>query len=397
MLNRRSLFSAFSAVASVAALPFASAQAKTNAPKKSGLPVDFQPRGQVGRFERLPTQTLDAQHEFFTHFRGFVNGPMGRVCNERAAALMAEAGYAPDADIPVEKIVDILGKDPVISMQTRSWLSTQQLTWKTARDAFYANYDAMMEEMEKADKSGPGTLELNPDMEIPDYTRHEIHIQPGGYVGDPFAGLMYIHGTNNFYFGGRNAQDQIHIAIAQNMPLPADGKVKRILDVGCGPGQLTVALKERFPDAEVWGIDIGGPLVRYAHTRAVDMNVDCNFAQRLAEDSKFPDGHFDIVTSYILFHEVPTAKAREIIKEGMRITRAGGVFYPVDFPKRVAKRTAYQAYRSWWDHRWNNEPYTPQYHANDITDIMKEVGFAVDTSGKSLVGNFGPRHGTKPA
>ena len=56
-----------------------------------------------------------------------------------------------------------------------------------------------------------------------------------------------------------------------------------------------------------------------------------NFAQRLAEDTGFPDGHFDIVASYILHHELPLHVSQQVMKEAYRISRPGGVFYPVDF------------------------------------------------------------------
>ena len=197
---------------------------------------------------------------------------------------------------------------------------------KFLQDYFHDNADKYIAEMEEADNVGPGTLELNPDMELPKYTKHEIHIMPGGYVGDEFAGHIYHYGTNSFYVSvlGDNEQDQIHIGVANRLPLPEDGKVKRILIMGCGPGQMTVALKERFPDAEVWGIDVGGPLVRYGHMRARDLGVDINFAQRLAEDTKFEDGYFDIVTSYIINHELPQEANKAVIAEAYRVTRPGG-------------------------------------------------------------------------
>jgi len=94
---------------------------------------------------------------------------------------------------------------------------------------------------------------------------------------------------------------------------------------------LTVALKERFPDAEVWGIDAGAPMLRYGHMRAVRLGVGVNFSQRMAEDTQFPDNHFDLVTSYLLHHEVPADVTLKIIAEVQRVTRPGGVYYPLDF------------------------------------------------------------------
>ena len=110
--------------------------------------------------------------------------------------------------------------------------------------------------------------------------------------------------------------------------------MRRILDLGCSCGQTTVALKRRFPDAEVWGIDVGGPMLHYAHMRATELGVDVNFRQALAEATGFPDGYFDMVVSYILLHEVPNVKNTEIMKEISRLLRSGGTYYPVDFLHR---------------------------------------------------------------
>lgn len=47
--------------------------------------------------------------------------------------------------------------------------------------------------------------------------------------------------------------------------LPAiEGGVRRVLDLGCGPGQLTATLCERFPDAEVVGVDSSAEMVAAA-------------------------------------------------------------------------------------------------------------------------------------
>jgi ubiquinone/menaquinone biosynthesis C-methylase UbiE len=250
-----------------------------------------------------------------------------------------------------------------------------------------------MSEMEAADKAGPGTLELNPGIG-PEYTTHEIHMQPGGYSGDPFAGHLYHYGTNNFY-SGRNYQDDLHVGMASKIPVPKDGKILRILDAGCSCGQMTVALKQRFPEAEVWGIDVAGPMVRYSHMRAVDLGVEVHFAQRLAEDSKFPDNHFDIVTSYILHHEVTAEASRQIIKESHRILRPGGVYFPIDFNTADGPQTSitqigpYAKLRNWASHRWNHERWLPEYDSISHGEEMRRVGFKVETGPPSGFGGRG--------
>jgi hypothetical protein len=36
---------------------------------------------------------------------------------------------------------------------------------------------------------------------------------------------------------------------------------------------LTVTAKERFPGAQVWGLDVAAGQVRYAHKRAAELGV----------------------------------------------------------------------------------------------------------------------------
>jgi SAM-dependent methyltransferase len=348
-----------------------------------GFKGDIDPRGTTGRLERLPRLDLESEQDFLIGLRAKVNGDFERAAFKRAREILEENGLDIYGDHPMDEVVKLFENDPVIGTKTRMWTSSQLLTWHTLRDYFHANADKYLAEMEAADNAGPGTLELNPDMDVPKYTSHEIHMQPGGYVGDPFAGHIYHYGTNMF-FAGRNNQDELHIDHAKSITLPKDGKVKRVLEYGCGSGQLTVATKERFPDAEVWGIDIGGPMVRYAHMRAVDLGVDVNFAQRLAEDTKFPDNHFDIVYSHLFYHEMTKDASEAAIAEAHRILRPGGVLFPIDLWSRDERpgRQAYQKYNYWFNHRWNDEVWFMEYAELDLEGTMQKVGFEVPPRGK---------------
>ncbi len=394
MLNRRTLFGAGAAALSAVASALPSRKARA----RSASFDDVEARGTKGRFERLPTLRLESRQDFFTGFRQWANSDLARAAERRVGAILEEKGMDPEQDISLKRIRRLVEDDPIIGTHARAWISGQQLTWKSIQDECYDHADMYLAEMEAADKAGPGTVELNPDLDIPDYAKHEIHIQPGGYVGDPFAGHIYHHGVNAFY-QGRNEQDQLHAGLAANVALPPDGDVKRILDLGCGIGRLTQAMKERFPQAEVWGIDAGGPMVRYGHMRSVDLGIDCNFAQRLAEDTRFPDNHFDLVVSYIVFHEVTAAAADAIIAETYRILRPGGVFFPIDFltGKQERQRNAYQKFRYWWDHRWNNEVWRVEYGSRDFGDAIASAGFDVNEPVDREGFGFGSIIATKPA
>jgi SAM-dependent methyltransferase len=393
MLNRRKLLGASAALASLVG---ASSSRKAQAKSARTGTWDVQPRGQVGRTERLPNLDLESRQDFLTGFRSFTNNDLNRAAGRRAGQILKAHGIDARADLPIEKLRELFEPDPAIGTAVRGRRIAQDGMHYNLVELFHANADTYLAEMEATDNAGPGTLELNPEMFIPEYARHEIHTQPGGYVGDDLAGHIYHYGTKSFYTG-RNDQDGVQMGFAKSLKPPPDGRVLRILDMGTGIGQMAVAMKELFPEAEVWGVDVAAPMIRYGHMRAVDLGVEINFAQRLAEDTKFPDDYFDIVTSYIMHHELPADITRQVIREAHRITRPGGVFSPFDFGGAARRNpSAFGKFRSWVDHRWNAEVWRMEYGALDFPAEIASVGFDVDT-GKSVRRGFGAITGVKPA
>ncbi len=399
MLNRRTLFSAAAGV--VSALSVAFQKAAHGKVPAGNTPVDVEPRGRIGRLERLPTLDADSRNDFLTGVRNWRGNALLSAARRRFNTILREAGENPRNDLPLERIFKLVGNDPLVSLEGRVRIDAQRMAHRNFKEAFENQADAYLAELEAYDTRGPGTLELNPDLDIPDYTRHEIHMQPGGYVGSPFAGAIYHYGTNAFYEarGTMNYQDESHAMLARQISTPADGRVRRILDLGCGIGQLTVALKERYPDAEVWGVEVGAPMIRYGHMRAVDEGVAVNFAQRLAEDTKFPDNHFDIVAAYIMHHEMPAEASRKVIAEAFRVLRPGGVYVPIDFftgGERRRPKNAYGTYQTWKDHRWNNEVWRIEYEEMDYFGHMAKVGFQVNRQGPPVWAHKSNVVATKP-
>jgi ubiquinone/menaquinone biosynthesis C-methylase UbiE len=139
-------------------------------------------------------------------------------------------------------------------------------------------------------------------------------------------------------------------------------------------GQSTTAFKARFPAAEVIGLDHSAPMLRAAHRRASMMGSEVTFLQRLAEDTRLPDGHFDMVFAFILFHELPQRIVRAVCREAARVLRAGGVFAVYDFTETAAK-SPYQRYHRYFDARHNGEPYSQDFCDCDLAAILRDSGF----------------------
>lgn len=397
MLDRRTLIGSTAVVGGVAAVGAGvSGVSGGRRASSGGKNFDYELRGTKGRLERLPRLDIESRDDFLAGYRSWGTYTALAAEKVRFTQLMIEAGIDPDAEgASWGMIFRVIENDPVLGAAARYRTDVQDVMYRNLNTEFMENADTYLAELEAYDNRGPGSLELNPDLQIPSYSRYEIHNQPGGFVGHPFSGHLYFYGTNSFFEGRREAggQDELHTKMAGQTPVPQDGKVLRVLDLGCAVGQLTTSLKERFPDAEVHGVDIAGPMVRFAHMRAVDMDIEVHFKHRRGEDLQYPDNYFDVAASFILHHEIPGKATVEIAKELHRVLRPGGLYFPIDFytGAKPKKLTPYYMYSMWKDHRWNHEVWREDYRKLDFTKTFKDAGFDVNENGppaRSYKSNF---------
>jgi SAM-dependent methyltransferase len=271
-----------------------------------------------------------------------------------------------------EEVAEIMDQTAVGPLRNRLMRTQQEMQWRRIIKTFESQRADLEAELDSYDRRGPGEVLWDPNFQTPEYANVHFHLQPGGYHKDPLAGYHYHYSTKVF-FRGLNDSDAVHKGVAGPTPVPADGNVARVLDLGCSLGQSTTALKQKFPQASIWGIDHSAPMVRYAHKRAVDLDVDVSFAQCLAEDNGFPDQHFDLVYSMILFHEIPTRIAKQVLAEVARVLRPGGLFVVHDFVSSK-NSTPLQLYHREYDCRYNGEPYAKEFCRSDFPALVDEAG-----------------------
>jgi SAM-dependent methyltransferase len=134
--------------------------------------------------------------------------------------------------------------------------------------------------------------------------------------------------------------------------LPRLSPAARVLDVGCGPGTITVDLAARVPQGEVIGIDAAGDVLEQARQEADrqgrgNVRFETGDVYRLV----FGDGTFDVVHAHqVLQHLSDPAGA---LAEMRRVCRPGGLvaardadyggmlWFPED-PELTEWRTLYQ-------------------------------------------------------
>lgn len=94
----------------------------------------------------------------------------------------------------------------------------------------------------------------------------------------------------------------------------------RLLDVGCGAGQLALPAARR--GIKVTGLDLAANLIQQATAKAAAEGLTIRFDEGDAEDLPYPDASFDVVMSLIgsIFAPRPELVASEML----RVCRPGG-------------------------------------------------------------------------
>ena len=92
----------------------------------------------------------------------------------------------------------------------------------------------------------------------------------------------------------------------------------RVLDVGCGTGQLTRALAEKLGGANVSAVDTSEPFIEACRRRVPDADVRVARAEALP----FEDDSFDAVLSQLVVNFIPDVPKG--MAEMRRVTRGGG-------------------------------------------------------------------------
>jgi SAM-dependent methyltransferase len=99
-----------------------------------------------------------------------------------------------------------------------------------------------------------------------------------------------------------------------------DVRGKKLLDIGCGPGWLTV--RYAAVGAEVFAVDLTESAVNITRQILDEKSLSADLRVASAESLPFEDESFDIVVSSGVLHHTPdTLKA---FREAFRVTRPGG-------------------------------------------------------------------------
>ena len=132
----------------------------------------------------------------------------------------------------------------------------------------------------------------------------------------------------------RNLDAQARAIWPQELPLfrrYALPEAPRILDAGCGTGEISSRLAELFPKASVLGVDIIDAHLELARSRYARLAPRLRFEHQSIFELGLQDRSFDLVVCRHVLHSVP--HPQRVIAELARVTRHGGYLHllPEDY------------------------------------------------------------------
>jgi SAM-dependent methyltransferase len=310
-------------------------------------------------------------------------GQLFQLLQERSTAAQERHAETSDSEELYRHVRADLDADPEVQAVNQQRGELQDRMWATAAAAIQGDR-ARLEQVYRSHQTGAGALALNPVLDVPKHQRQcEIHRMPGGYLQDlatdPFgSGALYDHGVFLYgrgWLGPLNdelGQTLIHHVLRSHYP---DFQPRRILDMGCSVGHSTLPYRAAYPEADIWGIDLGAGLLRYAITRSRVLQQPVNFAQHNAEQTDFAANSFDLVVSHILLHELPTEARQRVFAESDRLLKPGGLM--VHLESQLFLQPPSLAGRYFRDTEvWaNNEPYLGSLAQTDFGALAERAGF----------------------
>ncbi|MBP01911.1 MAG: methyltransferase type 12 [Rhodospirillaceae bacterium] len=294
----------------------------------------------------------------------------------------------------------LMMQDPYTKFWSSIARNLQETLWDTQGRIVERQLNRITEVMTSKTTNPIGTLTIDPDFQMPRYIDAiDIHAMPGGYQTslsetDVFAGAVFDRGAYYYTKGmvgpmGEGGGDALIMAVKKYFP---NLKPRRVLDLGCAIGWTTTPLVDAFPDAEIYGIDVGAAILRYGHGRAEALGKKIHFRQENGENTSFPSEYFDLVLSGGVFHETSKKASEAIITEMHRVLKPDGVCMNYDIPYG-GDYNLHSQFMLNWDSYYNAEPFWKNWTAIDRTQFMSSGGFKESRvieswADRDLEGNF---------
>jgi ubiquinone/menaquinone biosynthesis C-methylase UbiE len=167
----------------------------------------------------------------------------------------------------------------------------------------------------------------------------------------------------------------------------------RVLEIGCGTGNVTTRVKRAAPGADVIGTDPDPLALARAQRKARGM-TGIRFERAYAQELPFADGEFDRVLSSMMLHHLDDDVKAGAAAEIYRILRPGGTLHIVDIGGHTTGHHGLAA-------RWmKDNPHAVGNLGDAIPRLLRMAGFdctEVATRRNRFIGLLTFYRATRPA
>ena len=127
--------------------------------------------------------------------------------------------------------------------------------------------------------------------------------------------------------------------------LPKDFAPSRILELGCGTGNLTSAIRKQWPNCEIVVVDAAQQMLEKT-TQRVGSKLLAPIHSKF-EELNFEPKSFDYITSSLALHHLPTANFKLFLESCYSWLKPGGFYGILDCVRADASRLYERANEYW--------------------------------------------------
>lgn len=312
--------------------------------------------------------------EFAADF-GAVGARMrAQIARELAAKKLDDDALAPDLDSRLRQVDAALADSSAYAAlgMVSEWAGRNH--GRIAHAAFEEIRAELAPRLDALLAKGPTHIEVRLGDRLPQYFKGWwIHRTTGGWDGHPYQGFVHGELLHREYVA-RNYPGDIFAQRREILSVLPRKDYRRILEIGTSSAHYTLQIARTFPEAEIWGCDLSLRMLEQAQRVANEHGYCWKLFQVAGEDTGFEADSFDLVTSYIVLHEIPAAIARAQLREAFRVLRPGGDLLFSD----VTRYSALDRTGEFWAEYLavnGGEPFWREAASLDLKSAAEEAGF----------------------
>lgn len=163
--------------------------------------------------------------------------------------------------------------------------------------------------------------------------------------------------------------------------LPEDFKPNRILDLGCGTGNLTQKIMEYFPEAEIDALDLSEDILTESRKRFSKV-PNIRYIQANFKSMHLPPGSYDLVMSSIAIHHIEDPYKIKLYKEVYQALSKNGLFIFADQTRGITDGIYHKNISCWKEESLKlgstEENWKMWMDHQDAHDFHSPVGWHLD-------------------